>query len=697
MGKSKNQKGKGAKSAAPRCACDHPFNCGCGNRPPRPSRGHKWYPETQEWAGKGHKQKGASGQTALLSKEAKITDTGKTKIEQWQRLPSQLLKEICKKQRRPPPKFKEIKERDNKLKVRVIVNDAKGDDKKDLILIPSQSVGNEEQAKEEAALLALLQLTPTLPHERKLPEPYKTTWLAAIQATKGNSSSFKPKSNSNTTTTNNNTTATATRTRGASSNTNLTVGNVFRSHADKRRMQVQARQKRNARMARHEAIRMANRNHSVFLSAALRKQIQSLLQGTFVEEEIYEEDLPELALPESDCQFYIEERLHQEGFTKHQARRAYNSLNSAKDSTEELWEGLYDECLQFLLIHLKEDQVPEGLDPRNATLEVITTTVKKKKAALSPLSQKFANDYGLLREDAVWLEAKATEQNNMQETFWNSLCTLANVNLELKTASYSDQEGNIQLFQDEMEAMEAIFPDSCSLTENNDNLQTLTLQTPEEMTMELVLEKGKYPSTLPHRLFIKGKWPSPDMGLAVHVALVQYMAEELLERVGEPMVFELFGQLQLLLSSPLEELPILSLSSSSSSDNKNIQPKHTQASASNEESVSTATNNNTKKKLPALPRRPRARGDFWSSSNTPPAISMPNISKALKQQRNSLPAYKAKGDFLQCMKQAEESNSRVVLVTGDSKCINCVFFICHFQVPTKRHFLSISVISKKKL
>ena len=45
-------------------------------------------------------------------------------------------------------------------------------------------VGNEEQAMEEAALLALLHVTPNLPHERKLPEPYKTTWLAAVQAQK---------------------------------------------------------------------------------------------------------------------------------------------------------------------------------------------------------------------------------------------------------------------------------------------------------------------------------------------------------------------------------------------------------------------------------------------------------------------------------------------------------------------------------
>ena len=41
-------KGKTAASTAPSmCLCNHPFNCDCGNRPERPSLGHKWDGETQ--------------------------------------------------------------------------------------------------------------------------------------------------------------------------------------------------------------------------------------------------------------------------------------------------------------------------------------------------------------------------------------------------------------------------------------------------------------------------------------------------------------------------------------------------------------------------------------------------------------------------------------------------------------------------
>ena len=333
MGKG-NKKGKGGssdkgKNNAPKCTCDHPYNCACGNRPPRPSKGHKWDPETQQWGGKGHKQKGASGQTASAGKQAETTAVGQTQVAQWQKLPSTILREYCQKQRRPPPKFKDLLNDHTKtnFKIRVIVPDGK-DRNKDLILVPAKPVNNEEQAKEEASLLALLQLTPSLPHERKLPEPYKTTWLAAVQALKDAQQSGKSKP----TTDKDNDTKPAASTTGnagkgsskASSNTNLTLGSTFTSHADRRKQQEEKKRQRNARIRKHEAIRMANRNHPVFLSATLRQQIQRLLKGDI--HLVLEDDADEsnqLEPYQSDRQGYVEERLHQEGFTKRQARKAF--------------------------------------------------------------------------------------------------------------------------------------------------------------------------------------------------------------------------------------------------------------------------------------------------------------------------------------------------------------------------------------
>ena len=116
--------------------------------------------------------------------EAQTTEIGKTMVAQWQQLPSvPARRRSRRKEGRPRPKYKSI----GQYKFRVIIQDAKaarrGTDH-DMIFVPADACGNEEQAREEAALLALLHLTPNIPHERKLPEPYKTTWIHAIQAAK---------------------------------------------------------------------------------------------------------------------------------------------------------------------------------------------------------------------------------------------------------------------------------------------------------------------------------------------------------------------------------------------------------------------------------------------------------------------------------------------------------------------------------
>jgi hypothetical protein len=142
----KGKNGGKATAAAPKCTCDHPFHCDCGNRPERPSKGHKWDPETQQWGGKGHKQKGGSGQTGMVAEQAKVTEKGKTSVSQWQRLPSQLLQEYCKRDRHPNPKFKDVNNgpaNGKVFKYRCIVPDAK-DDEKDLFFVPGHPVSNEE-------------------------------------------------------------------------------------------------------------------------------------------------------------------------------------------------------------------------------------------------------------------------------------------------------------------------------------------------------------------------------------------------------------------------------------------------------------------------------------------------------------------------------------------------------------------------
>eukprot|EP00592_Proboscia_alata_P018395 CAMPEP_0194416596 /NCGR_PEP_ID=MMETSP0176-20130528/15492_1 /TAXON_ID=216777 /ORGANISM="Proboscia alata, Strain PI-D3" /LENGTH=369 /DNA_ID=CAMNT_0039221929 /DNA_START=16 /DNA_END=1122 /DNA_ORIENTATION=+ len=348
------------------CPCDHPFQCNCGNRPERPSRGHKWDTPTQTWTGKGHKQKGAG--TTKSSTDAVVSRSGGATIEQWQKLPSQILGDICKKEGRPVLKF--ISQREGHgsgMRCKCIVGHPKKKGREhELIFIPSHYVRNEEQAREESALLALLTLTPRLPHERKFPEPYRTTWLnaqassssqpnpqnakkpssapsaaaqtnsnkpAPASASVTNGSKATPQtttstnrptnanapSNHNHNQTNNQTNHNNTHTnhysKAMASNT-LQASSKYVSLAEKNRLAELKRQERNSKTHAREAKKMANRDHEVFMSAPLRKRIEDLLRQGSDTMDI--EELVELEGMEA----VVQEELLELGFQTLQVRRA---------------------------------------------------------------------------------------------------------------------------------------------------------------------------------------------------------------------------------------------------------------------------------------------------------------------------------------------------------------------------------------
>ncbi len=390
MGKKGKQSSAAAKKAT-KCTCEHPFKCDCGNRPERPSRGHKWDPEEQKWGGKGHKQKGGSGQTSQVATAAKTTEKGQTVLAQWQKLPSCLLAEICKKEKRPPAKYKSLSTHGGGFKFRVIVQDAKVARRggaHDIILMPASNVPNEEQAKEEAALLALLHLSPSIPHERKLPEPYKSTWLNALQAQKEAQSKPKAKSDRSSAqpgeTKQTPTSSSANKSgsenkmkpSAATASSNLVNANTYTSLQEKRKQSDEKRKARNEKIRRHEAIRQANRDVQIFMSAQIRKQIESLLRGD-ADNELRDslnvddgDDLGDDVIDEEDVVMsYVVQRLAHEGFTKTQAKAGYSAvlknpstaLQSTIDSDEDQYMDLfYEESLQWLCVHLNEDQLPEG-------------------------------------------------------------------------------------------------------------------------------------------------------------------------------------------------------------------------------------------------------------------------------------------------------------------------------------------------
>lgn len=124
--------------------------------------------------GRGHRQRGAG--TVITAKPAMVTNDGIV-LKAHERLPSQILHEYCQREKRPIPQyFSEPPGR----RFKVVLRDAKNS-RNDLSYCPVQSFESETLAKNYAALLALFQLQRAFPLERKLPEPFATTWLQMIR------------------------------------------------------------------------------------------------------------------------------------------------------------------------------------------------------------------------------------------------------------------------------------------------------------------------------------------------------------------------------------------------------------------------------------------------------------------------------------------------------------------------------------
>ena len=701
--KGSNKKGAESASKTSKCSCDDPYRCICGNRPERPSKGHKWDPIAQQWGGKGHKQKGASGQTSTVGVAAKTTAVGKTSIAEWQKLPHQLLDSFCRKEKRPNPKYKSLEGcKPNNFKYRVIIQDAKVTKRggeHDMIFIPAAEVPNEEQAREEAALLALLHLTPTLPHERILPEPYKTTWISSLANMKEkNKPSQKLKSSESSRTIKNenkhethNRLDNYDRNQTAQASSSLTQANNYTSLAEKRQQIDAKRKERNVKIRKHEAIRMANKNAQVFMSAQIRKQIESFLRGD-IDEELLEalvsgEEMSEDEYEDDDDNIvkrYVIERLSHEGFSKSQATASYKSvmqspsplLLSSESNEDQFMDKTYEECLQWLCVHLNEEQLPEGFDPRGRTLDVVMPSKSGKKEKKSsdcdvtiiPDEEiELTEKYGCSMMEATLILKSATRQNMSIVDVLNRALIKANGESILnKSVSSESIERNKVISSDEIEVLQSMFTigEDLHIKSEGGKIEFFINMNDADNNKKILhisYNEGLYPSTYPN-VFVEGGWKE-GYGSMFHINLVNFVRSLSTE---EPMIFEIFGYVQGTLTdcnniSSTEMSLVAFLDDSMEASSSCIVSKSKQIAPTKPLKTTLVAN---KPKL-----RSREKSFFWnkSPSQTPHATSFPEISDDMRTARQRLPAAKARDEFLSVMKLADSQN-RVVLVTGETGC-----------------------------
>ncbi len=773
---------------------------------------------------------------------------GNVAVKQWQKLPSKLLADLCKKNSKEMgmPVYRPIGNRGagdangpGKYRFRLIVpsalktNNNKGEH--DVVLAPSLPVENEEQAKEEAALLGLLYLFPKLPHERTLPEPYRSTYLVALKNNNINSSNsnnhdpvndgmdqtknddknnaktdkiFKSPPNANSIGKNdlksnikiiphdNNT---ASSKQGATANTQLTA-NIpsFRSNthaatksgpssssfsapilltkAQRKEARLAHQREIQANIRKHEALRNANKPMEVFMSARFRRRIERLLAGDYGDERESEEDDDREADEEdgdgNECEeedvvrSYVIQRLVHEGFTRQQSRKAYRRVfgNGEKkvDSTgqDQQMDSAYEQTLQNLLIHSKEDDLPIGFDPRGGNLDVIIPTASAKRTNVAGNGSeragtaktaedvdgnsshddfdsdtiRFARHLGLAPIEALAIisagsaSSRTTEQSFHGEErkeivqkclFWESLCRAESFPTEqtcmssllsaigMKSndnavGSVSDEEKqrNRDAASAELEALEAIFAsEEFSVRtiddhggDNRENTTTIVSIAQEHPTspeskiyLEIHYVNGLYPSLLPICFLTSGKWSAVagwnyTGGANIHMNIIDFISTL---TPGEECIFTLFGHVQSMLQdenswNSLQNETSKLFSSLTLHDSVVENSTSLDPSGCGKYDRVSATEQQQSMPQPTKRYRPREKNSFWNKSpeTTTPAEPFPKLSALLDRARKSLPAAKARDEFLALLERASKS-CRVTLVTGET---GEYFGLHHYQV-----------------
>ena len=804
MGKSKAKGGvagggggKGAGAAVKVCECDHPFECKCGLRPPRPSRGHKWDGATKTWGGKGHKQKGGSGQIATVAVEPKVTTQGNVAVKQWQKLPSELMANLVKKEgRKKLPQYRRVGGGTGAgvvdggfFRYRLVLQDEGSNRDKDVVLTSACAVDNEEQAKEEAAILGLMYLYPALPHERTLPEPYRSTFLAAkaMAMSPGNAAVVvrdAPVVAAQ------DATMGSTPASGASTNVRLVAAGIHHPHSvaprrsstavndcgnkttavaappqavlltkaqkDEARRLREVEQR--ARARKREALLDANKPMEVFMSARFRRRIELCLKGeygVFEDDENGSDDgggndhVDDNDIEGNDelIRSYVLRRLTNEGFDVRHVSKAYRETTKRKGSDNGDEERAYEEALQYLCIHLKEDELPVGFDPRGGTLDVIRpggTTRRdtgeasrevqdegnEARASVSGVDNdchnesafQFARFFGLTSKEAAAINSSSSNRQSMEDggvmmrerrAFWNVLTNAASLPIErtcchndatIVSTSDEDRDRNEELAANEREAMEAIFEENDFSIKIGQSVTSIFIALPfrsSKLSLE-VHYTNKYPDLLPMVFVTSGKWSKDEessnwrprgnysCGGRIQLKLVRYLSEM---AAGQEVIFDLYGYVQSLLqeeeathtsSSDCSELlshikldncaEVVADESLENSSDGDAASSLIPTQLGQKEVGTAKTDDNVVTNTKRIRQRIRPREEratFWNThpSQTPPAVSFPKLSTLMEHSRRSLPAAKAREEFLTLLAKANAvGGGRVFCITGETGC-----------------------------
>ena len=475
----KKKKGK-KEQGPPRCECER--RCACGNRPERPSHGFCWDGEQQKWVGKGSRDQRIA---------SKLTDKGPKEVKgltlrTHEKLPSQLLGDWCQREKRPRPRWHPARSAPKQgHRLRCVVPDPKRRGPEfDLGFCPAEAFASDTVAKENAALLALKQTQGSLPLERKLPEPYRSTWLAMAGAKKAPEKMPRK----------------ASKTSLADDDAAVrppkpmvvvpTMDRAYASRAEGDKARRAKESVRNQKTNAREAKKRANPDARVYMAPAVRRAVADALGLQRSTDDDGGDNVLQKLAELSDAKRDAAQHLIGLGFRPGQA------VNAVLKTTSDDAVATTEAALAHLCLHVDEGDLPETFDAgSSANLDVV---VARKPASLN-------------------VEGDFAQQ-------WTRVARLARLDASV------DGPGDAEARQDEIVALEATF-DVTSINEKGGTVIEIEDKFCERAGRHLrVLVPDGYPE-VPAMVLKKGA------SAAAHTSLAKLAFERC--DAQEPMLFDL--------------------------------------------------------------------------------------------------------------------------------------------------------------
>jgi ATP-dependent RNA helicase DHX57 len=388
---------------------------------------------------------------------------------------------------------------------------------------------------------------------------------------------------------------------------------------------------------------------------------------------------------------YLLQRLVFEGFMLSHVRKAYREvkkkgeLSLISDNSDANMDKAYEAVLQYLLVNLKEEQLPLGFDPRGGTLDVVSNGSLGKTKSVSTKDNdakkydanilQLATLFGLRPKESHAIFATQQPESTARSAFWKVLCDAAPLPPERQSCGKSvdaltddDKVRNIEAATNECEALGAIFEAEEFSIEKENNTTSVFISIPFGDTMlslEIHYKDGLYPDLLPE-VFLTSKDSKVDnkhyhQGGTLHLKIVRFLSEL---SPGQECIFELFGYVQILLQEVDKRDPSLLLSKLNLGDEEESNPA---IKSTNKAPQENGSDKQQSRQFQKLSRRPREKSSFFNTppSTMPPAESHPKLPVLMDRARKSLPAFKIRDEILSLMKLASESG-RVSLITGET-------------------------------